>query len=60
MIGLSQLAVSAPLSYPAAFWIPALDAALPILPSEMVPAYASSRSDMNSHASPRTTTSAAM
>ncbi len=34
MIGLSQLAVTAPLSYLAAFWIPALDAVLPILPSE--------------------------
>jgi membrane-associated protein len=36
MIGLSQLAISAPLSYLAAFWIPALDAVLPILPSETV------------------------
>src|SRR5580704_10848870 len=34
MIGLSQLAVTAPLSYLAAFWIPALDAVLPVLPSE--------------------------
>ena len=36
MIGLSALAISAPLSYLAAFWIPALDAVLPILPSETV------------------------
>ncbi|MGO8962019.1 MAG: DedA family protein [Streptosporangiaceae bacterium] len=34
MIGLSLLTVSAPLSYLAAFWVPALDAVLPILPSE--------------------------
>jgi membrane-associated protein len=34
MIGLSQLAVSAPLSYLAVFWIPALDAVVPVLPSE--------------------------
>jgi membrane-associated protein len=32
--GLSQLAVTSPLSYLAAFWIPALDAVVPILPSE--------------------------
>jgi hypothetical protein len=30
MIGLSQLGVSPPLSYLAAFWIPALDAIVPI------------------------------
>jgi membrane-associated protein len=36
MIGLSALAVSAPLSYLAAFWVPALDAVLPILPSETI------------------------
>jgi membrane-associated protein len=36
MIGLSALAVSAPLSYLAAFWLPALDAVLPVLPSETV------------------------
>jgi membrane protein DedA with SNARE-associated domain len=36
MIGLSALAISAPLSYLAAFWIPALDAVVPILPSETV------------------------
>jgi membrane protein DedA with SNARE-associated domain len=36
MTGLSALAISAPLSYLAAFWIPALDAVLPILPSETV------------------------
>jgi membrane-associated protein len=36
MIGLSALAISAPLSYLAAFWVPALDAILPILPSETV------------------------
>ncbi len=36
MIGLSALAISAPLSYLAAFWVPALDAVLPILPSETV------------------------
>jgi membrane-associated protein len=36
VIGLSALAISAPLSYLAAFWIPALDAVLPILPSETV------------------------
>jgi membrane-associated protein len=36
MTGLSALAISAPLSYLAAFWIPALDAILPILPSETV------------------------
>jgi membrane-associated protein len=36
MIGLPALAISAPLSYLAAFWIPALDAILPILPSETV------------------------
>jgi hypothetical protein len=34
MIGLSQLGVSAPLWYLAAFWIPLLDAIVPILPSE--------------------------
>ena len=32
--GLSQLAITSPLSYLAAFWIPALDAVVPILPSE--------------------------
>ena len=36
MIGLSALAISSPLSYLAAFWIPALDAVVPILPSETV------------------------
>jgi membrane-associated protein len=36
MTGLTALAVSAPLSYLAAFGIPALDAVLPILPSETV------------------------
>jgi membrane-associated protein len=36
MIGLSALAISAPLSYLAAFWVPALDAIVPILPSETV------------------------
>jgi membrane protein DedA with SNARE-associated domain len=36
MIGLSALAISAPLSYLAAFWVPALDAVLPILPSETI------------------------
>lgn len=36
MIGLSALAISAPLSYLAAFWLPALDAVVPILPSETV------------------------
>jgi membrane-associated protein len=36
MIGLSALAVSAPLSYLAAFWVPGLDAVLPILPSETI------------------------
>jgi membrane-associated protein len=36
VIELSALAISAPLSYLAAFWIPALDAVLPILPSETV------------------------
>jgi membrane protein DedA with SNARE-associated domain len=36
MTGLTALAISAPLSYLAAFGIPALDAVLPILPSETV------------------------
>ena len=36
VIDLSALAVSAPLSYLAAFWVPALDAVLPILPSETI------------------------
>src|SRR5215469_18300563 len=36
MIGWSELAVSAPLSYLAAFWLPALDAVVPIVPSETV------------------------
>ncbi len=36
MIELSALAISTPLSYLAAFWVPALDAVLPILPSETV------------------------
>jgi membrane-associated protein len=36
VIGLSALAISAPLSYLAAFWVPALDAVLPILPSETI------------------------
>jgi membrane-associated protein len=34
MTGLSQLAVSAPLSYLLAFWFPALDAIFPLVPSE--------------------------
>jgi membrane-associated protein len=34
--GLFQLAVSSPLSYLAAFWLPCLDAILPLLPSETV------------------------
>ncbi|HEY7144241.1 MAG TPA: DedA family protein [Streptosporangiaceae bacterium] len=36
MIGLPQLAVASPLSYLLAFLVPALDAVLPILPSETV------------------------
>jgi membrane-associated protein len=36
MSGLFDLAVSAPLSYLAAFWLPCLDAVLPVLPSETV------------------------
>lgn len=36
MSGLFDLAVSSPLSYLAAFWLPCLDAILPLLPSETV------------------------
>lgn len=36
MIGWTQLAISSPLSYLAAFWLPALDAVVPIVPSETV------------------------
>jgi membrane-associated protein len=36
MSSLTQLAVSSPLSYLAAFWLPALDAVVPIVPSETV------------------------
>lgn len=36
MIGLEHLAVSSPLSYLAAFWLPALDVIFPVLPSETV------------------------
>lgn len=34
LISLGHLAVTAPLSYLVAFWLPALDAVLPVLPSE--------------------------
>ncbi len=36
MIGFAHLAVSSPLSYLAAFWLPALDVVFPVLPSETV------------------------
>ncbi len=36
MSSLTQLAISSPLSYLAAFWLPALDAVVPIVPSETV------------------------
>lgn len=36
MSGLFDLAVSSPLSYLAAFWLPCLDAVLPVVPSETV------------------------
>src|SRR5215469_4252808 len=36
MAGLFKLAVSSPLSYLAAFWLPCLDAILPVLPSETI------------------------
>jgi membrane-associated protein len=36
MIGFEHLAVSSPLSYLAAFWLPALDVIFPVLPSETV------------------------
>jgi len=36
MIGFEHLAVASPLSYLAAFWLPALDVVFPVLPSETV------------------------